>query len=61
MSENGTRLTAFTIENLNAVGGHLFDHADAIANTARRDVAAERATLPTLQAAGGAAATPLFW
>jgi hypothetical protein len=32
---------AFTIENLNAIGARLLDHADAITNAARRDVAAD--------------------
>jgi hypothetical protein len=41
MSENGTKLTAFTIESSNAIGARLFDHADAITNAARRDVATD--------------------
>jgi hypothetical protein len=41
MSGNDPKLTAFSIENLNAIGARLFDHADAIRNAARRDVAAD--------------------
>jgi hypothetical protein len=41
MSGNGTKLTAFTIESLNAIDARLFEHADAITNAARRDVIAD--------------------
>jgi hypothetical protein len=41
MSEDGTNLIPFTIESLNTISAHLFEHADTITNAARRDVAAD--------------------